>query len=126
MKLYCDGSLIRICYQFEDCSPIIIDLPTPVTNNTAEYLSVLEGLGAALRLNRKDIDVYMDSELVVNQVNTLLGRELRMGKQYQIKKPHLLKLAQEVHRLVLKFNYITFTWLPRESNLAGFALEKTK
>ena len=115
-NVFCDGSLSSICYVFETCKPIIIKLDKKVTTNEAEYLAICYALEAAIRLRWKDLTVLSDSQLIVNQLNG----------DYKIKKPHLLKLAQEVHRLVLKFNHITFTWLPRESNLAGIALEKTE
>lgn len=40
-----------------------------VTNNVAEYMALVEGLGLALACGITSIDVYGDSELVCNQVN---------------------------------------------------------
>jgi len=113
MKLYCDGALTRICYKYEDCQPIILDLPKPVTNNVGEYLAIIAGLESAIRMHRRVITVLSDSQLVVRQLN----------KEYKIKKPHLALLAQKVMRLAGQLNDVKFEWICREKNEAGIALE---
>lgn len=113
-KVFVDGALTRICYVFEGCQPIIISLPKKVTNNTAEYLSIIYALEAALRLRWRDILVISDSQLIVRQLN----------KKYLVKKKHLQKLAVQVWHLAKQFNSIEFKWLPRKENLAGVALEE--
>src|SRR4030042_2229044 len=40
-----------------------------VTNNRAEYQALLAGLQEAQRMGTSAVEVYLDSELVVNQVN---------------------------------------------------------
>lgn len=114
MRLYCDGALSRICYKYEDCQPIIIDLLNEVTNNTSEYLAIIVGLESAIRMRRKDITILSDSQLVVRQLNC----------KYTIKKKHLAKLAAQVWKLAQHLDKVEFKWIKREKNLAGIALEE--
>jgi len=116
VNLYCDGGLDKVCYVFEDCAPVVIDLPSETTNNTSEYLAVIRGLEAALRLHWKDLTVLSDSQLVVRQ----------LSGEYKIKKPHLAKLNTKVKALAKEFNTLEFCWIPREKNLAGIELDKIK
>jgi len=113
MKLYCDGALNRICYVFEGHQPIILELPKKVTNNMAEYIAIVKGLEAAIRLRWKDITIISDSQLVVRQLNS----------EYAIKKEHLGKLAAQVWKLALQLDKVEFKWVKRDMNLAGIALE---
>jgi len=114
MKLYCDGSTTKVCYKFETCEPIIINLNRKVTNNEGEYQAIIYALGAALRLRWKELLVLSDSQLIVNQLN----------RAYKIKKPHLKKLAENVLKLGRQFDKIEFKWIRRTENLAGIALEE--
>ena len=75
------------------------------TNNVAEY----SGLIAGLRLAREfapeaDIEVRMDSKLVVEQ----------MSGRWKIKHPDMKPLAMEANRLAPSGT--TYTWVPREQN----------
>jgi probable phosphoglycerate mutase len=82
------------------------------TNNVAEYSGLIEGLKAALELNATEVDVRMDSKLVVEQ----------MSGRWQIKNPGLRPLAAEAATLVSGFERVTFEWIPRERNKAADAL----
>jgi ribonuclease H / adenosylcobalamin/alpha-ribazole phosphatase len=82
------------------------------TNNVAEYTGLIEGLKAALELNATQVDVRMDSKLVVEQ----------MSGRWQIKNPGLRPLAAEAAALVKRFDGVTFEWIPRERNKAADAL----
>ncbi len=75
------------------------------TNNVAEY----SGLIAGLRLAEEfapgaDIEVRMDSKLVVEQ----------MSGRWKIKHPDMQPLAAEANRLAPAGT--TYTWIPREQN----------
>jgi ribonuclease HI len=74
------------------------------TNNIAEYTGVLVGLELAKQLGAKEIDYFVDSELVANQIN---------GK-YKIKTPHIKILFDKVKERFPFFSKITFTHVPRE------------
>ena len=76
------------------------------TNNQAEYYGFKRGLERARDLGIDKIDLYSDSELVVNQMN---------GK-YKVKNQELAPLNQEVKELVDSFEQVTITHIPRELN----------
>jgi probable phosphoglycerate mutase len=82
------------------------------TNNVAEYTGLIEGLRAALELNATEVDVRMDSKLVVEQ----------MSGRWQIKNPGLRPLAASAAELVSRFDRVSFEWIPRERNKAADAL----
>ena len=82
------------------------------TNNVAEYTGLIEGLKAALELSATEVDVRMDSKLVIEQ----------MSGRWQIKNPGLRPLAAEAATLVSRFERVTFEWIPRERNKAADAL----
>lgn len=76
------------------------------TNNQAEYEAVVLALKAALRFGPVDLDFFIDSLLVVNQLNG----------SWQVKKPELRPVNQEVLELVKQFGTVTFTHVKREFN----------
>jgi probable phosphoglycerate mutase len=82
------------------------------TNNVAEYTGLIEGLKAARELNATEVDVRMDSKLVIEQ----------MSGRWQIKHPGLRPLAATAAELVTHFERVTFDWIPRERNKAADAL----
>ena len=78
------------------------------TNNQAEYQAILTGLITTLQLKPTQIDCFLDSELVVKQLN----------RQYRVKELELKKLFKQV-QLILFQNpqlKITFTHIPRGKN----------
>lgn len=76
------------------------------TNNVAEYSAVIAGLELALELGVTDIDVYMDSELVVSQ---LTGA-------WKIKNDRLRALAVRARSLLNRFEQAAIQHVPREMN----------
>jgi ribonuclease HI len=76
------------------------------TNNQAEYQALLAGLSRCLELQAEDVQVFMDSELVVKQLAGL----------YKVKnqdlKPHYLAIQQ----LIPKFKSVIFSHVPRAKN----------
>ncbi|MGK5684789.1 bifunctional RNase H/acid phosphatase [Actinoplanes sp. URMC 104] len=82
------------------------------TNNVAEYTGLIEGLKAAAELGATEVDVRMDSKLVVEQ----------MSGRWQIKNAGLRPLAAEAAQLVTRFARVSFEWIPRERNRAADAL----
>ncbi len=82
------------------------------TNNVAEYSGLIAGLRAAESLGARDVDVRMDSKLVIEQ----------MSGRWQIKHPGLRPLAAEAAALVRRFDTVRFTWIPRERNRHADAL----
>jgi probable phosphoglycerate mutase len=82
------------------------------TNNVAEYSGLIAGLTAAADLGATEVDVRMDSKLVVEQ----------MSGRWQIKNPGLRPLAAQAAALVRRFDAVTFTWVPRSRNTRADAL----
>ena len=82
------------------------------TNNVAEYSGLIAGLTAAAELGASDVEVRMDSKLVVEQ----------MAGRWQIKHPGLRPLAAQAAVLVRGFRTARFTWIPRERNKRADAL----
>jgi probable phosphoglycerate mutase len=76
------------------------------TNNVAEYSGLIAGLKAAADLGADEVDVRMDSKLVVEQ----------MAGRWKIKHAGLRPLAAEAAQLVQRFTAVRFEWVPREQN----------
>lgn len=98
------GALLRDA----DTGEVIAEEGTTIgiaTNNVAEYSGLIAGLKLAEEFAPEaDIEVRMDSKLVVEQ----------MSGRWKIKHPDMRPLAAEAHRLA-PFG-TTYTWIPREQN----------
>jgi ribonuclease HI len=64
------------------------------TNNEAEYHALIEGLKAVAPWNPDRLEIFLDSNLVVEQVK---------GK-YRVKKPELQKLHEQTMELLKQFD----------------------
>ena len=89
------------------------------TNNEAEYQALIDGLNFCIDNSIKEIDVFLDSNLVVEQVN----------KNYKVKAENLKVLNSKVDELIEGFNFIEINHVYREENkradqLANMALDK--
>jgi probable phosphoglycerate mutase len=82
------------------------------TNNVAEYTALIIGLEEALRRGIDDLDVRMDSLLVVQQ----------MKGRWKIKHPGLRPLALRAGELLERFPKRTIEHVPRELNTLADAL----
>lgn len=82
------------------------------TNNVAEYEGLIAGLRAAQELGATDVEVRMDSKLVVEQ----------MSGRWKIKHPAMQPLAREAAGLVRDIGTVSFGWIPRERNRRADAL----
>jgi broad specificity phosphatase PhoE/ribonuclease HI len=76
------------------------------TNNVAEYQGLIAGLAAAAELNADEVEVRMDSKLVIEQ----------MTGRWKIKHPGLRPLAAQAATLVRSFSAVSWQWVPRERN----------
>ncbi|MBU0619961.1 MAG: ribonuclease HI family protein [Patescibacteria group bacterium] len=76
------------------------------TNNQAEYQAVLAGIKKALELKVKELIFYLDSELVVKQLN----------REYKVKNKDLASLFVQIYNVILDFKKVTFQHIPREMN----------
>jgi len=89
------------------------------TNNQAEYKSLIKGLEMAKKKDIKELDCYLDSELVINQMN----------RRYKIKDVDLAPLFVKVWNLSLNFKKIKYHHVLRSHNkeadyLVNMALDK--
>ena len=82
------------------------------TNNQAEYNALKFGLDECHKRGAKTIDVYMDSLLIINQMNGI----------YKIKNKELLPINQEVKAGLSRFKEVKFTYIPRELNQQADAM----
>ena len=87
-----------------------------VTNNFAEYTGLIVGLHLALRNNIKEINVYGDSLLVINQMSTT----------WKVKNDTLLKLYEDANKLIKCFDKINFVHIKREKNKKADELANKK
>ena len=78
----------------------------PATHNIAEYQALIEGLKLARECGIQHVRVYMDSEIVVDQVNGIAAvRNARLGE-----------LQEQARGLVAQFKSFRISWVPRELN----------
>ncbi|MEJ5929103.1 bifunctional RNase H/acid phosphatase [Corynebacterium sp. H128] len=82
------------------------------SNNVAEYHGMLRGLEAAAELGATEVDVYMDSKLVVEQ----------MSGKWKIKHPDMKELALAAKKIARGFKRVNYHWIPREKNKKADAL----
>lgn len=76
------------------------------TNNEAEYRALIEILKKARNHNVTEIECFMDSELLVKQLNG----------EYRVKHPRIKELYADLMEVVHAFDTITFTHVRREKN----------
>lgn len=76
------------------------------TNNEAEYLALIAGLEAAQKRRTQEVVCYLDSLLVVRQLNG----------EYQVKEPRLQALLLKVRGHQKNFRQSSFCHIPRAEN----------
>jgi len=89
------------------------------TNNQAEYEGVIASLSKAKELGVEKVTCFLDSELLVEQLNL----------RYRVKNKELASLFLKAWNLAQNFKKITFHHIPREKNkvadrLVNEALDK--
>jgi ribonuclease HI len=82
------------------------------TNNEAEYHALIEGLKAAAEWKPDRLELYLDSKLVVEQING----------SYRVRKPELQPLYQRVKELLGGFDDVVISHVEREKNRGADAL----
>lgn len=80
------------------------------TNNEAEYKALIKLLEEMRNLDAKEIRIYGDSQLVINQIN----------RKWKIKEQHLYQLFLKANDIIEDIKQrgiiITIEWIPREKN----------
>ncbi len=84
------------------------------TNNEAEYSALIRGLQIALEMNIVRLNIYADSQLVVNQING----------EFKVKHKNMIPLHAKVSDLLSEFNSWEVTHIPREKNKVADKLSK--
>jgi ribonuclease HI len=85
------------------------------TNNQAEYTALKLALEECIKLQVREVQVYMDSMLVVNQMNGI----------FKIKNRELWPIHDSIKELAGHFKHIIFQHVPREFNkLADAAVNR--
>ena len=79
------------------------------TNNVAEYTALIEGLKLAQATGVTEIDVRLDSKLVVSQVTG----------EWKIKNDALRQLAARAEALFRRFEKKSLSYVPRADNAAA-------
>ncbi len=125
VKIYTDGSSLgnpgKAAYSFiivKD-GKIVIKRRGDIgikTNNQAEYIAVIQALKEALNKGFKYVDLFSDSQLVINQIK---------GK-YKVKSESIKDLFLEVIRLIEEFNEISFNFIPREDEFLKIVHKECK
>ncbi len=82
------------------------------TNNEAEYKALVLGIETVIEKGEKDLQCYLDSELVVNQLT---------GK-YKVKNMELKKFWDQIKILEKKLEKIEYTHVRREKNKEADAI----
>lgn len=91
------------------------------TNNIAEYRALILGLTGAVDQGFRELEVYMDSELLARQINGI----------YKVKNPQLAVLMKEIRQLIARFDRVVVRHVPRCHNakadeLANLAIDEYK
>ncbi len=83
------------------------------TNNEAEYRGLIAGLNLATEMGADDVEVIMDSQLVVHHVDG----------SYHLKAEHLRPLLDEVKSLMKRFRKAKVVYRGRENPMTSRADE---
>ena len=81
-------------------------------NNVAEYQALIIKLQMAIEMGISELEVYGDSQLVINQLLT----------RYEVKKDNLIPYFQYASHLLKKFVTVFLEHVPREENQMSDAL----
>ncbi|PZM83575.1 hypothetical protein DLH72_03650 [Candidatus Gracilibacteria bacterium] len=90
------------------------------TNNEAEYLGAFYGIKRAIELGATQVDLFMDSNLVINQ----------LSGNWKIKKIELGLINKDIQKIISDNNVkISYNWIEREKNkeadrLSNIAMDK--
>lgn len=82
------------------------------TNNYAEYKALGLTVNRAIELKIKNVIVYLDSKLVVEQ----------MKGKWKVKNENIIPLHKEISIIISYFNSIEFIHIPRRFNKEADAL----
>jgi len=121
-RLYADGGArgnpgpagigVRLLSPEDEVVEELADFIGTATNNVAEYEALLAGLELALDRGVQRLDVFLDSELVVRQLNG----------DYRVRDAGLKPLWERARELLDRFHEVEVHHVPRAQNRAADAL----
>ncbi len=76
------------------------------SNNVAEYQALIEGLKYCILNSIDVVEIFLDSKLVVEQMN----------KNYKVKSKNLINLFNEAQQLTSQIRSVKLTHIRRENN----------
>ena len=76
------------------------------TNNYAEYSAIISALTTAKELKADEVECFLDSKLVVEQLN----------QKWRVKEPTLQKLFIQAYNASAQFKKVSFKHIYREKN----------
>ena len=76
------------------------------TNNVAEYSALISALHSAHTLGATHVDCFLDSKLVVEQLN----------RKWKVKQPHIQTLFVKAWNVLQKFSSYSLSYIPRAQN----------
>jgi len=120
--VFCDGasrgnpgeSGIGVVIHFEGKTYRISEHIGTATNNVAEYTALIRGLERISAMRPESIEVFLDSELLVRQVNGI----------YRVSNERLRGLYFKVKSLLKEFRRYSIRHIPREENSEADLLAK--
>jgi len=122
LAIYCDGGIgadrraAGLGVVLRDRRNEIIGLAKrsmpAMTNNEAEYAALVLGLKAARKFKPRVLDIYMDSEVVVGQ----------MQGKFAVNSPTLRRWHARACHLTRHYPKISFNFVPRDDNRLADAL----
>ncbi|XP_051130788.1 uncharacterized protein LOC127251219 [Andrographis paniculata] len=121
-KMYFDGSshknragagVIFVTSQGE-VLPYSFALKEKCSNNVAEYQALILGLKMAVDIKQRQLQVYEDSKLVVNQIT----------REFGVKKPELMPYLKYAKTLIELLGDVSIEYVPRKENGQADALAK--
>ena len=123
-EIFCDGASsgnpgnagIGIVINLADGTPAcrLSEYIGTATNNVAEYTAFIRALEEARTLGIKRIKVFLDSELIVKQINGL----------YKVKNINLIPLWTRANKLLSGVDGFTVSHIRRDMNSEADALAR--
>ncbi|WP_427339573.1 ribonuclease HI family protein [Caloranaerobacter sp. DY30410] len=106
---------------YDESNNVVLELSQYVgvqTNNVAEYKALVRALELSYEMGIKDIELYMDSELVVKQIKG----------EYKVKNERMKPFYEMANSLISQFDSFSIYHVRREKNkradeLANLAMD---
>ena len=103
-----------VFYQYDNEIDTFSEYVDDATNNEAEYKALIRGLHMAKEMNIASINIFSDSQLIVNQVNG----------EFRVKHEKMIPLHAEATELLDNFDSWSLEYIPRDNNTVADKLCK--